>query len=352
MTVEGLLLRTFRPRCMARTSATVVNRPAHPAIDVHNHLGRWLSPTGGWLVDDVAALLDTMDARSIATIVNLDGRWGEELEANLQRFDAAHPGRFVTFCHLDWRALHASRHEAAVALVRQVEAARTAGARGVKIWKDLGLEVVDGDGALVAPDDDRVVAALRRAGELGMPVLIHTADPMAFFEPLDERNERIEELAEHPDWWFGGPARPTFAALVQAMQRLFAACPGTSFVAAHVGGAAEDLDLVDAMLVDHPNLSIDLGGRMAELGRQPRRARRLVVEHADRVLFGTDAYPPSSDDYAHWFRFLETDDECFDYAPGEPIPPQGRWMVSALDLPPEVLPGLYAGNAQRLLGDP
>ena len=91
---------------------------------------------------------------------------------------------------------------------------------------------------------------------------------------------------------------------------------------------------------------------MAELGRQPRRARRLVVEHADRVLFGTDAYPPASDDYAHWFRFLESDDECFDYAPGEPIPPQGRWMVSALDLPPEVLPGLYAGNAQRLLGDP
>ncbi len=345
--VAQLRLRDYRPRSMARTVQSRVDRPAHPVVDAHNHLGRWLSPDGSWLVDDVPAFVAMMDELSIETVVNLDGRWGDELEANLARYDRAHPGRFATFCHLDWSAFAAGG--VAARLVEQVELAHRAGARGIKIWKDLGLSVLDRTGSLVAPDDPRLVPALRRAGELAMPVLIHTADPVAFFEPRDVTNERIEELADHPDWWFGRPGHPTFDALISAMERLVAACPETSFVGAHVGGAAEDLARVGRMLRSHGNLSIDLGGRMAELGRRPRAVRRLIVAHPDRVLFGTDAYPPTSDDYRLWFRFLETDDECFDYAPGEPTPPQGRWQVAAVDLPPTVLGPVYRDNARRLL---
>lgn len=138
--------------------------------------------------------------------------------------------------------------------------------------------------------------------------------------------------------------------MIGSLDRLVGSCPGTSFIGAHVGCAAEDLRLVDGLLRRHPNLSIDLGGRMAELGRQPRAARRLVVDHPDRVLFGTDAFPVEDITYPLWFRFCETDDECFDYAPGAAVPPQGRWQVAALDLPPELLAGVYGANARRLLG--
>jgi predicted TIM-barrel fold metal-dependent hydrolase len=343
-----LPLRAYAPVPALRRVVTPVDRSPVPAVDAHNHLGRWLTPDGGWAVPDVPALLDLMDEVGVTAVVNLDGRWGSELEANLDRYDRAHPGRFATFCHLDWSALQGPNP--ARTLIRGLEAARAAGARGVKVWKDLGLAVEDGQGRRVLPDDPRLAEVFTAAGELGLPVLIHTADPLAFFQPLDRHNERLEELLEHPDWWFGGPGQPSFDRLLAALEAVVAEAPGTTFVGAHVGCAAEDLAWVDRMLATYPNFHIDLGGRMAELGRQPRAARRLLIAHPDRVLFGTDAFPPDREAYRTWFRFLATDDECFAYAPDCPVPPQGRWEVSALDLPADTLAAVYAGNARRVLG--
>ncbi|WP_378145479.1 amidohydrolase family protein [Cnuibacter sp. UC19_7] len=343
-----LPLRLWEPVSQLRATRTDLPRPAVPCIDVHNHLGRWLADDG-WMIDDVDALLAVMDARDVEAIVNLDGRWGDELDENLNRYDRAHPGRFVTFCQLDWSLLQ--HPDAEAALVAQLDDSVRRGARGVKVWKDLGLEVVDAEGRLVSPDDPRVVAVLRRAGEHGIPVLIHTADPIAFFEPLDERNERLDELGAMPEWWFGDRTRyPGFDTLLEAHARLVAACPDTAFIGAHVGCAAEDLDRVDALLRSAPNYHVDIAGRLAELGRQPRRFARLVADHPDRILFGTDIYPATEEQYALHYRFLETADEGFSYAPEDPIPPQGRWAVSAADLDPALLPGLYRGNARRLLG--
>ena len=246
-----LPLRRWTPVSQLRAARSEVPRPAVRCIDVHNHLGRWLSE-GEWMIDDVGSLLAVMDARDVQLIVNLDGRWGEELDENLARYDLAHPGRFATFCQLDWNLL--GRPDGGAALLRQLDDSVRRGARGVKVWKNLGLEVVDADGRLVAPDDPRVVAVLQRAGEHGIPVLIHTADPIAFFEPLDERNERLDELGAMPEWWFGDRSRhPDFDTLLAAHARLVTACPGTSFIGAHVGCAAEDLDRVDALLRAAPN---------------------------------------------------------------------------------------------------
>jgi predicted TIM-barrel fold metal-dependent hydrolase len=346
--IAHLRVTDWRPVAQTVTGQSAVPRPATACIDVHNHLGRWLSETGDWLVDDVSRLVDLMDTHDVTTVVNLDGRWSEELAANLARYDRAHPGRFLTFAHLDWRALRAA--DPTRELLGQVEAAARAGARGLKIWKDLGLTHRDADDRLVLPDDPRLQPVLARAGELGLPVLIHTADPAAFFAPLDRFNERLDELAQQPEWWFGGPGSPSFERLIQALESLVASTPGTTYIGAHVGCYAENLAVVDRLLTDHANLTVDIGGRLAELGRTPRAFRRLVVKHPDRVLFGTDAYPPSAQDYQLAFRFVETDDEAFDYAPGEPVPPQGRWQIAAAHLPPEVLPAFYSGNARRVLG--
>ena len=340
------------PRARVVLPRTEVAGPACPVIDVHNHLGRWLSGDGSFLGGSAAELTAMLDRLRLAAVVNLDGRWGVELTANLDRFDRALPGRVVTFCHLDWDLLllgDESSPECERALGDQLADSAARGARGVKVWKDLGLTRRDATGALVRPDDARVVAVLRTAGELGLPVLIHTADPVAFFDPLDATNERYDELSAFPDWWFGGPEHPSFGELISALHALVGACPGTTFIGAHVGGHAEDLGAVGRALARLPNFHIDTGGRLGEVGRQPRAFRRLVEEFPDRVLFGSDCFPIDPEAFALWWRFLETADEHFDYDPGDGPPGQGNWRISGAELPGPLLTGLYHDNAARLL---
>ena len=342
--LADLRLRDYAPVSSVRRAETTVSRALVPAIDVHNHLGRWL--TDDWLAPDVPALCDLMDEVGVTSMVNLDGRWGDELGANLDRYDAAHPGRFLTFCHLDWTVLQ--QPSPTEKLIASLEHSRAAGARGLKVWKDLGLTVTDAQGELVLPDDPRLADVFVAAGVLGLPVVIHTADPVAFFAPLDERNERLEELVANPDWWYGAPGYPSFERLMEALEQVVSGAPATTFVAAHLG-VAEDLAWVDRMLEIYPNFHVEIGGRLGELGRQPRGVHHLMVRHSDRVLFGTDAFPPDRDVYRTYWRFLETNDERFAYAPGCSVPPQGRWDIAGVGLPAEVLQRVYADNARRLL---
>jgi predicted TIM-barrel fold metal-dependent hydrolase len=314
---------------MLRVPATPPRPPSHPVIDAHNHLGRWLSSwvrsDGDWVVQDVQALLALMDEQRIEAMVNLDGRWGDELEANLDRYDRAHPGRFATFCHVDWQREPAE-------MAASLRASAAAGAKGLKVWKDLGLSVRDARGALVLPDDERLAPVWETAGELGLPVLIHTADPVAF------------------EWWFGHGGVPSYDALMEAFVNLVARHPRTTFIGAHVCSASEDLQRVAGWLRELPNLHCDIGARLAELGRQPRAAARFIAEFPDRVLFGTDAFPPARGDYELHVRALETADEHFAYSPDPDEPGgQGRWRISGLALEPQLLPALYAENARRLI---
>ena len=346
--LAGLPLIDWTPRSQLSARVTAVPRARVPAIDIHNHLGRWLGD-GEWMIADVTTLLTVMDDHGVETIVNLDGMWGDELDANLDRYDRAHPGRFLTFCQLDWALL---AHADGERMLRDsLDDSAKRGARGLKVWKNLGLTVRDAAGSLVLPDDDRVVRLLAHAGELGLPVLIHVADPKAFFAPLDAHNERLDELQQEKDWWFGDTRQhPTFDRLLDALATLVIATPGTRYIGAHGGCAAEDLDRVESLLAAAPNFAIDIAGRLAELGRQPRRFRELIERFPDRVLFGTDIYPITADQYELHFRFLESNDEAFEYAPESPIPPQGRWTISALHLPLEHLAAIYRDNARRVLG--
>jgi predicted TIM-barrel fold metal-dependent hydrolase len=350
MTLEGhslrdLRLSDYRPRSRLRVPEHRVERPRFPAIDAHNHLGTWLTAGSAW--PDLDELFAVMDASGVRAMVNLDGRWGDELEANLDHYDRAHPGRFATFCHLDWA--EAASPGFPERLCGSLARSAAAGAKGVKVWKDLGLHVRDDVGELLLPDEPRLSEVWTAAGELGLPVTIHVADPMAFFDPLDATNERLEELLEHPNWWFGDRERfPTFERLVAALEAVVAAHSGTTFIGAHVGGAAEDLGWVGHMLATYRNFHIDIAARIAELGRQPRAARALIQRFPDGVLFGTDAFPPDRAIYAVHFRFLESTDEHFAYSRDE-IPPQGRWAISGLDLPNDVLRAVYAENAARLI---
>jgi predicted TIM-barrel fold metal-dependent hydrolase len=343
--LSELPLASYRPYSRLRLPQTAVSRARVPAVDAHAHLGRWLTGER-WAVPDVAAFLAETDSCNITSVVNLDGRWGTELEENLDRYDRRHPGRFATFCHVDWDLLRGRDAEARLA--DSLERSVSAGACGLKVWKDLGLGVTDAHDRLVLPDDPRLRALWDTAGRLGVPVAIHTADPVAFFDPVDQRNERLEELLARPDWSFCDPRYPSFDRLMAALEAVVAAHPGTTFIGLHAGCYAEDLAWVSRMLDSHANFHIDIAARIAELGRQPRATRNLMLSHPGRVLFGTDQIPPKRSTYEVYFRFMETPDECFPYSPEDP-PTSGRWQISALDLPGAVLRQVYADNARRLI---
>jgi predicted TIM-barrel fold metal-dependent hydrolase len=298
------------------------------------------------MAPDVGQLLALMDASNLSALVNLDGRWGAELDENLARYDHAHPGRFYTFCHLDWRLLDTL--DGTDALVASLEQSARQGARGIKVWKDLGLSVTAG-GRRVLPDDAALTPVWEAAGALGLPVLVHTADPVAFFQPVGVHNERVEELIAHPSISLAEEGVGMLDRLLDSFERMVASCPGTTFVGAHVGCHVEDVAAVSALLDRYPNLLVDISGRAPEIGRQPRAAARLIAKHPDRVLFGTDQLPIRAEDYGVYFRLLETDDEHFSYAPGRTPPPHGRWRISGLALDPATLEQVYAANARRLL---
>jgi predicted TIM-barrel fold metal-dependent hydrolase len=219
------------------------------------------------------------------------------------------------------------------------------GACGIKLWKDLGLSVRDGAGALLRVDDERLGPMIERAGELGVPVMFHTADPSAFFRPIDAENERYEELAAHPDWSFCGAEHGKDELLAQR-DRVFARHPRTSFICAHMAECPEDLSRVGRMLEANANVFVDISARAAELGRQPFTARRFFLKYADRILFGTDLLPETRM-YRLYYRFLETEDEYFEYP--SHASRQGRWNIYGLNLPDELLKKVYRLNALRLL---
>jgi Amidohydrolase len=344
--IGTLPLSAYRPLSQLRAARHSVERPSAPIVDAHTHLGRWLTG-GSWAVSDVRALVDMMDGFAIRALVNFDGRWGDELQANLDRYDRAFPGRFATFCHADWSVLRGPRpgKQLRDGLARAVDV----GSRGLKVWKDLGLEVRDEHDVLVTIDDPRLAPLWEMAGERNIPVAIHAADPVAFFEPVDERNERLEELLGYPDWSYADPRFPRFEQLIGALERLVAGHPATTFIGLHAGCYAENVEWISRMLDTYPNFNIDIGARINELGRQPRAVRDLLLRHPTRVLFATDAIPPDRATYDIYARFLETADESFPYSTADP-PPAGRWEISGLDLPADVLRAVYSDNAARVIG--
>ena len=344
LTSSRIPLYAWTPRSQLVTAVTETPQAKYPVVDCHNHLGRWLS--SDWMVGDVPDMLRIMDEANVERLVNLDGLWGDELSSNVDRYDRAFPGRFTTYAQIEWEQL--TTPDGLARLMAQLDDSRRRGAKGVKIWKNLGLHFKNAQGGRLGTDHHDVIALARRAGELGLPVLIHTADPRAFFEPLNGDNERIEELSRYPEAWVGDRARfPTFATLMLEFDALLAGAPDTQFIGAHLGCHAEDLADVSARLDAHPNLVVDIAGRISELGRQPRAFARFVSRHPDRILFGTDNYPLDSDTLGRYFRFLETEDENFPYSFDDP-PPLGRWNISAAALPDKHLRAIYRDNAIRL----
>lgn len=369
------------PTLVAAAAGTPSLRPGYvrpKLIDFHGHL----SPDG---LDRIAQV---MADNGIETMVNLSGgsqrRGTAALEGSKAMADALQGAKaqagsqtpqILNFWSPDW-------HDFGVAGWGEREAGRLQeavdrfGFRGVKISKGLGLGYTDAEDRLVPVDDARIGPVWQKAGDLGIPVCIHVADPRAFWQPLTPQNERWDELGTHPYWAYGPvppelaaqmperPPVPSWQALLQSAERLYRNHPRTTFVAVHFANAAEDLDYVDGLLQRNPNLWIDIAARVGEFGRHPpEKLRAFFSRHQDRIVFGTDIgigadglmlgsngpVEPTMADVAPFFlshfRFFETGLRQIDH----PSPIQGRWKIDAIDLPNDVLDKVYRGNALRAL---
>ena len=362
---ERLALEDFQPKSMLHVPETNVTRSRFPVIDVHTHLTMGARHKSGvTLGEEIRVLaspdevLPVMDQKNIRMMVDLTGNYGKGLEEAIQRFQRLHPDRFMVFTEPGWD--HFNRPDYTRWQADEIARAHQAGAKGLKVVKILGLYLRQDvtSGALVKIDDPRFDLMWEACAAFKMPVAIHISDPEAFFLPIDRFNERFEELNNHPDWSFHGRDFPSNRDLLEARNRMFARHPRTTFIALHVGNNAEDLASVSECLERFPNMHVELAARIGELGRQPRTARKFFEKYQDRVMFGTDAVPNGTSTpqqilsaklYEVYYRFLETEDEYFDYAPA-PKPPQGRWQIYGLGLPESILRKVYYQNAERVLG--
>ena len=329
----SLPLSDFQPQSVLVAENHEPLLPRFPVIDYHNHLDAL----------DPHDVLRVMDSCGIERIVNITMQTGDAALNIIDKFRSADAHRFATIGWMDWSDVERSDFVAITCdrLERLVER----GAQGIKFWKDLGLTVRDGERRLLQIDDEKLTPIFDKAAELGIPVMFHTADPDAFFLPIDERNERYEELAAHPDWSFYG-SQYSKQELLDQRDRVIARHPKTTFVTAHVAESSENLARVTKLLETYPNVLVDISARASELGRQPYSARKFFLQFPDRILFGADLLPEEKM-YRLYYRFLETSDEYFEYP--SHASRQGRWNIYGLNLPDDVLRKVYRENALRLL---
>lgn len=325
----------YQPESTLVVPGEAVTSAKFPFVDVHSHLWRMASM-------DLTETTAEMDSLNMKVLVNLSGRSGEQLKAMVDAANKQAPGRFVVFANIDFSGIDEPGWTENT--VAQLQEDYDNGARGLKIFKNLGLTVLDSDGNRVQTDDPRIDPVWAKAGELGIPVLIHTGEPAEFWEPIDETNERWLEMKNFPSRHRGDSTRyPSWEVVMQEQWNVFEKHPETTFINAHFGWMANDLARLGEHLDKFPNVYTETAAIIAELGRQPRFAKEFFIKYQDRLLFGKDTYRPV--EFHTYFRVLESDDEYFDYFRRR----HAFWKMYGLDLPDEVLEKVYYKNALKII---
>lgn len=334
--VPTMSFEEYDPKSTLVVPEHPVERARFPFIDVHSH-----QRAARMTSEDVAKLVADMDALNMALMVNLSGGSGAGFQEGLAKLTAAHPTRFVQFANVDFGKIDEPGFGENAA--RQLEEDVRNGARGLKVFKNLGMFTKDKAGNRVRTDDPRIDPVWAKCGELGIPVLIHTGEPAAFWLPHDKYNERWLELKEVPNRRRDSPEFTSFEQTMAEQHNVFRRHPKTVFINAHLGWLGNDLGRLGKLMDELPNMYTEIGAVLYELGRQPRMAREFLIRYQDRVLFGKDSWAPG--EYPTYFRVLETADEYFPYYRKR----HAFWRLYGLDLPDDVLKKIYYQNALRII---
>ena len=326
----------YNPKSTLVVEGEEITKSKFPFIDIHSHQRNMDATALNGLIADMNRLNEGI-------MVNLSGGSGESLNKKIESIRKNYPNRFVVFANVDFDGVGiAGWGDKAAA---QLEADIKAGAKGLKIYKSLGLRYKDSDGNRVAIDDPRLDPVWAKCGELGVPVLIHAADPKSFWDPMNSDNERWLELKTRPRRKRSATDPAPWEQIIAEQHRMFKKHPNTKFINAHMGWYANNLGKLGQLLDEIPNMHVGIAAVIAELGRQPRNAKAFFEKYQDRILFGKDSWKP--EEFPTYFRVLESDDEYFPYYKKY----HAFWAMYGLDLPDEVLKKVYYKNALRLIPD-
>lgn len=331
---QDLTFEEYNPTSTLVVPGKVIKKAKFPFIDVHGH--QYRMPT-----QDLAPVIAAMDTLNMAIMVNLSGRTGAQLQQSVNNIATNFPDRFVVFANINFEGAGAEGWiEKTVA---QFEEDVKNGARGLKVYKSLGLRNKDAQGNRLAIDDPRLDPIWEKCAALGVPVLIHSADPKPFWDEFDGDNERWLELKTHPRRKRDANNPAPWEQIIQEQHNMFKNHPKTTFINAHMGWYANDLGKLGNLLDEMPNMNVGIGAIIAELGRQPRFAKAFFIKYQDRILFGKDSWKP--EEFPTYFRVLESNDEYFRYHKKY----HAFWPMYGLDLPDEVLKKVYYKNALRIV---
>ena len=311
-----------------------LTRAKFPFIDVHNH--QWGMASGS-----LSDIVKDMDAMNMKVMVNLSGGNGSGLQRMAENVKSQYPNRFIIFANITFDGI--GENGWTEKAVKQLEDDVKHGANGLKIFKTLGFSVKDNTGKRVTVDDPRLDAIWDKCGELHIPVLIHTADPKPFWDELDEHNERWLELVIHSERKRSNTNPAPWETLIEEQHRMFKKHPKTTFIAAHFGWYANNLAKLDSLLTEMPNVVVEFGAVIAEIGRQPKMAKQFFTKYQDRILFGKDSWVP--EEYNTYFRVLETEDEYFPYHKKY----HAFWRMYGMGLSDDILKKVYYKNALRIV---
>ena len=331
---QQMSFEDYNPESTLKVPVHEVKRARYPFVDIHSHQFRMAT-------QDLGALTADMDRLNLAVMVNLSGGSGQNLKDIMDNVNANFPNRFIIFANVNFDGVGTSGW--AEKAVRQLEDDYNSGAQGLKIYKSLGLRYKDSNGNRLAIDDPRLDPVWAKCGELGIPVLIHSADPKSFWDPMDSNNERWLELKTRPRRKRSDTDPAPWQQLIDEQHNVFRKHSSTNFINAHMGWYANDLSRLGELMDEFPNMYVGIAAVIAELGRQPRNAREFFINYQDRILFGKDAWNPS--EFPTYFRVLETDDEYFPYYKKY----HAFWAMYGLGLPDEVLKKVYYKNAMTLI---
>jgi predicted TIM-barrel fold metal-dependent hydrolase len=330
-------LEDYEPKSMLVVDEHPVRKAKYPFVDIHGHQNLSMDDAA------LAALVAQMDHMGLRTMNNLSGGSGDGLRAQVRNVRAKYPGRFTVFANVDWARINEPNfaRDAAAQLERDV---KDGGAVGLKIFKNLGMDTYWADGSRVRTDDPRLAPIWDKAGALGIPVLIHTAEPPAFFLPVNKYNERYLELTQFPGRTRPSDKYPPFDSLIAEQHRMFKRHPKTTFISAHLSWLGQDLGRLARTLDTIPNMNVEVAAALYEIGRQPRAGRAFFVKYQDRILMGKDTFG-GEDEYAVYFRIFETNDEYFPWYRRR----HAFWGMYGLGLPDSVLKKVYYRNALRIV---
>src|SRR5262245_10614820 len=326
-------IREYKPKSTLVTPQHPVPRAKFPVIDIHSHQS---TPIAAGEVDPV---VKGLDENHLQILVSLSGSFGDRLKPGVEAIGAsAHRNRMVLFANINFRDSVGPDFGARAA--KQLEADIKNGAVGLKIFQDLGMFDQKADGSRLHVDDPELDPIWETCARMNVLVLIHVAEPQAFFDPLDYNNERWLELSLYPDRRHQEGVR--FEELMNERNAMVKKHPNTRYILAHFGWHGNDLAKAGKLLDENPNVYYDVAAVLYDLRRQPRAAHEFFVKYQDRILFGKDSYQP--DEYPYYWRVFETNDEYFDYYRDY----HAFWKLYGLGLPDQVLRKLYYQNALKV----